>query len=437
MKVGAGLAKRVLLWGVPVAAGAAWVCLALKWGFDVHVGASGAILILSAFVGEFLPVDIERNGVRLTFALPFVASLALLDGPAVAAAVAVAAACCSQTFGRPPARRQVGFDAARRRVAGTAPAVWLPATVAASAVAGGATATLPALAAPRDDLRAILGAVVYIGFYGLVSFLLLAATRARAAPLGVGKRMLSRLRLGLACFFTYAVLGAAVAVLARERCLWGPPMALIPVWVFRSGLADKSSGYERYYETIKTLTLMLQRAHPYTHGHLERVAEYAEQVALRLGFASGHARLIREASVLHDLGKIEIDEAVLDKPGKLTEDEMMHVRLHAEFGAAILAPVGPFEALVPWVRHHHERPDGRGYPDRMLDVEIPLESKIIAVADAFDAMTVNELNGDRRSYRDPMSVEDALLELERCSGTQFDARVVAVFRDVVLSEVRP
>ena len=89
---------------------------------------------------------------------------------------------------------------------------------------------------------------------------------------------------------------------------------------------------------------------------------------------------------------------------------------------------------MPWVRHHHERPDGRGYPDRMLDVEIPLESKIIAVADAFDAMTVNDETGDRRSYRDPLSVKEALLELERCSGTQFDPRVVAVFREVVASE---
>jgi HD-GYP domain-containing protein (c-di-GMP phosphodiesterase class II) len=223
-------------------------------------------------------------------------------------------------------------------------------------------------------------------------------------------------------------------VLVREDCLWGLPFALVPLWALRSGLDVQGSTYARYYETIKALTLMLQRAHPYTHGHLERVAEYAEQVALRLGCAPSHARLIREASVMHDLGKIAVDEAVLDKPGRLSEEEMRHVRLHAEFGAAILEPVRSFQALVPWVRHHHERPDGRGYPDHMLDVEIPLESKIIAVADAFDAMTLNERNGERRLYREPMTVHEALNELDRCSGTQFDPTVVAVFRGVVLGE---
>jgi HD-GYP domain-containing protein (c-di-GMP phosphodiesterase class II) len=248
------------------------------------------------------------------------------------------------------------------------------------------------------------------------------------------RRALARLPVRASWLGVSLLLSIAVSVLLREKCPWCVPIALLPLWSLRLAVDTKHRGYERYYETIRTLTLMLQRAHPYTHGHLERVAAYAEQVALRLGFTAGHARSIREASVLHDLGKIAVDEAVLDKPGKLTEEEMAHVRLHAELGAEILAPVRPFEALVPWVRHHHERPDGRGYPDRMLDVEIPLESKIIAVADAFDAMTVNDETGDRRSYRDPLSVKEALLELERCSGTQFDPRVVAVFREVVASE---
>jgi putative nucleotidyltransferase with HDIG domain len=190
--------------------------------------------------------------------------------------------------------------------------------------------------------------------------------------------------------------------------------------------------YEHYYETITALTLMLQRAHPYTHGHLERVAKTAEEVARRLGLSSSRARMVREAAVLHDIGKIAVDEALLDKPGPLSESEMDHVRQHATWGAQILGPVRGFRDMLPWILHHHERPDGLGYPSGLADADIPLESKIIAVVDAYDAMTGSELPGTKRSYRDSMTVEEALQELNRCAGTQFDRRVVGAFRTVIL-----
>jgi putative nucleotidyltransferase with HDIG domain len=189
--------------------------------------------------------------------------------------------------------------------------------------------------------------------------------------------------------------------------------------------------YEHYYETITALTLMLQRAHPYTHGHLERVARTAEEVARRLGLNSQRARMVREAAVLHDIGKIAVDEQLLDKPSRLTDDEMEHVRQHAKWGSEILAPVQGFREMLPWILHHHERPDGRGYPMGLHDGDIPLESKIIAVVDAYDAMTGSEIPGARRTYREPLTVNEALVELERCSGTQFDTAVVHAFRAVV------
>jgi putative nucleotidyltransferase with HDIG domain len=197
-------------------------------------------------------------------------------------------------------------------------------------------------------------------------------------------------------------------------------------------LQYQSTMYEHYYETITALTLMLQRAHPYTHGHLERVARAAEEVAKRLGLSSQRARMVREAAVLHDIGKIAVDEALLDKPGKLTEGEMDHVRKHAEWGAEILHPVEGFREMLPWILHHHERPDGKGYPSQLPDAEIPIESKIIAVVDAFDAMTGGDIPGTRRTYREPMDIHEAFDELFRCSGTQFDPSVVTAFRAIVM-----
>jgi putative nucleotidyltransferase with HDIG domain len=196
-------------------------------------------------------------------------------------------------------------------------------------------------------------------------------------------------------------------------------------------LKQKADLYEHYYETITALNLMLQRAHPYTHAHLERVAHTAEEVARKLGLSSSRARLVREAAVLHDVGKIAVDEEVLDKPTKLTREEIDHVRKHAEWGAEILSPVRQFAPLVPWILHHHERPDGQGYPSGLSRDKIPIESRIIAVVDAFDAMTDSQDGNPGRSYRLPMSVEEAIEELERNAGTQFDEQVVRAFREVV------
>jgi HD-GYP domain-containing protein (c-di-GMP phosphodiesterase class II) len=106
--------------------------------------------------------------------------------------------------------------------------------------------------------------------------------------------------------------------------------------------------------------------------------------------------------------------------------------MHAEWGAEILSSVRTFREIRTWIRHHHERPDGTGYPHGLSDAEIPIESKIIAVVDAYDAMTGSDQLGTQRSYRDPMTVDEALEELTRCSGTQFDARVVGAFRGVVM-----
>ncbi|MEQ1933787.1 MAG: HD domain-containing phosphohydrolase, partial [Fimbriimonadaceae bacterium] len=170
---------------------------------------------------------------------------------------------------------------------------------------------------------------------------------------------------------------------------------------------------------------------PYTHRHLARVALASEEVALRLGLGTKRARLVREAAILHDLGKIAIDEDILDKPAKLTPEEFDHVKQHSEFGERILAPVAEFQEMKQWIRHHHERPDGTGYPDQLRDSQIPIESKIIAVVDAYDAMTGGCEGRDKRSYRDPMTPDQAMQELERCSGTQFDKAVVKTFKRVI------
>jgi len=154
------------------------------------------------------------------------------------------------------------------------------------------------------------------------------------------------------------------------------------------------------------------------HGHSGAVADLAARIGTALGWTPERLARLCLAAMLHDVGKIVVPEAILRKPAALTEDEMAIVRTHADAGAEIAAQIEGMETIAPWIRHSHEHVDGSGYPLGLRGEDIPLESRILLVADAFDAMTSD------RAYRAAMPVTDALAELRRCSGRQFDERCV-------------
>jgi putative nucleotidyltransferase with HDIG domain len=158
----------------------------------------------------------------------------------------------------------------------------------------------------------------------------------------------------------------------------------------------------------------------YTADHSGTVARYAAAMATSLGLAPRHVERVRVAGLLHDVGKIGIPDAVLLKPAKLTEAEWVMMRRHPELGAQMLDST-TLRDVRRWVLAHHERPDGKGYPYGLRGDDIPLEARIIAIADAFEAMTAD------RVYRSGMPQADAIAELRRCAGTQFDPEVVEVF----------
>jgi hypothetical protein len=164
-----------------------------------------------------------------------------------------------------------------------------------------------------------------------------------------------------------------------------------------------------------------------TEGHCQRVVEYSRAMAIALGLPAPQTAAIVHGAMLHDIGKIGVRDAILHKPGPLTAEERAEIERHAEIGYRMIAHIpflGPASLLV---RHHHERWDGRGYPDGLAGEAIPLGARIFAVADTFDAMTSD------RPYRAALPWETALAELAKCSGTQFDPRVVEVFIDLASS----
>ena len=176
--------------------------------------------------------------------------------------------------------------------------------------------------------------------------------------------------------------------------------------------------HEIAWETLDSLVAAVNDHDTFTGGHSERVSRVARDLARLLGHTPGEQEFIRQAGLVHDVGKVSIPDPVLRKRGSLTDEEMHLVRLHPIMGASILSRMPGMDRLVTVVLHHHEHWDGSGYPSGLKEIEIPVESRIIAIADAFDAMTAG--SPGRPSIR----TEDALAELRRCSGTQFDPLLV-------------
>ncbi|KNY28287.1 metal dependent phosphohydrolase [Pseudobacteroides cellulosolvens ATCC 35603 = DSM 2933] len=167
----------------------------------------------------------------------------------------------------------------------------------------------------------------------------------------------------------------------------------------------------------------------YTFGHCERVSSYAVMIAEAMGLELDEIQTILYAGLLHDIGKIELPKSILNKLGRLTSDEFELIRQHPVNSANILEPLSGINNLIDYVIHHHERYDGKGYPDGIAGEDISLGARILCVADSFDAMISD------RPYRKSMSIEEAFQELEKCSGSQFDPKIASLFVKIMRNKM--
>ncbi len=178
---------------------------------------------------------------------------------------------------------------------------------------------------------------------------------------------------------------------------------------------------------IEALVFALEAKDRYTAGHSRRVTEVALAIGNELGLSEHDMEDLRWGSLLHDVGKIAVDQLIQNKPGKLTREEYEHIMIHAQVGAGIVKPVANVR-VVEMIAHHHDHYDGTGLHQVVKGDEIPLAARILAVADAFDAMT------SERPYRSAMSRKEALDEIKRCTGTQFDPAIAAAFLKTPIAE---
>ncbi len=222
-------------------------------------------------------------------------------------------------------------------------------------------------------------------------------------------------------FFGISPLGILM-VIAYESYGWFSVLILFgPLLVARYSFSLYMDMKKMYFDTIQTLSKALDAKDEYTNGHSQRVAQYSVQIAERMGLSPKQLETTKTAALLHDIGKIGIKDDVLNKNGKLDFKEYYEIQQHPEIGANIIKDVASLRKVSEIIRHHHERYDGNGYPDSLLGTSIPIESSIIAVADAYDAMTSD------RSYRKAMSHGAAMEIIRSGGGSQFHPDVVKHF----------
>ena len=178
-------------------------------------------------------------------------------------------------------------------------------------------------------------------------------------------------------------------------------------------------------QIVRTLSGAIDAKDAYTNGHSTRVADYSKEIARRKGLSEESQNDIYMMGLLHDVGKIGIPDAIINKPEKLNDGEYSIIRQHPMMGADILKNITEFPKLATGARWHHERYDGKGYPDGLSGEDIPMEARIIAISDAYDAMS------SRRSYRDVLPQEQVRAEMEKGKGTQFDPEYIEIMLSMI------
>ena len=190
---------------------------------------------------------------------------------------------------------------------------------------------------------------------------------------------------------------------------------------FRAERARRAELERAYLETVRALACAIEARDPYTGGHVDRVATYATSLGRELGWSDDDLRSLQVGALLHDIGKIAVADAVLQKAAPLDEREWAAMRLHPALGANLVRGWAALQPALPAVLYHHERYDGTGYPTGLAGQAIPAMARIVAVADAFDAMLTD------RPYRSGLPLAEAVDELARCAGSQFDPAYTAAF----------
>lgn len=273
-----------------------------------------------------------------------------------------------------------------------------------------------------DFMNLIIPGVLYSSFFAVINAALVAGLFSTMAPNSfkhyfkelIGMTFLSTLSIGM-------FLGLILSVLFNALGMTGSLLFFLPILYSRYTFKLYVDMKDAYLVTIRALASSMDAKDHYTQGHSERVSEYAEAIAQKMNLSFDEVEIIRTAALLHDIGKIGIPDTILNKPGRLNDEEYKICQRHAEIGHSIIHGISYLKTSEDIIRSHHERFDGKGYPDGLAGKSIALETYIVALADAYDAMASD------RPYRTALPEEKILAIIAEERGTQFHPDVVDVF----------
>jgi putative nucleotidyltransferase with HDIG domain len=414
-----GRTSRVELYAAVLAVSSVVTAIALI-GFGSTVKNPLALVFLCIGAALAQRSQIEVSGVHTVSVSLFPIILAaVLCGPLGAMAVSVASMVGDETR---PLTRFVLYASSRS----------LTGAVAGIVASAFALETFPSILA-ATAAAAVCTQILDLAFAAFVYCL-----KGYGSPVAA-LRETGPLSLGGLPIYIPAVSLLAWGYLARDNGWWVLPLFLVPalaahrsfvLYQAERKLAGELAEVNRHLELTNlqfatALVWTLDATNEYTAGHSAAVAIYARDIATRLGLPDDQIQLVHRAGLVHDIGKIGLPPSLLEKPGALTLDERRQMEEHSEIGERILAKVDDYAEIAKIVRHHHERVDGQGYPDGLAGDEIPLLSRIIAVADAYNAMTSD------RPYRDAMPSQVARMRLAQAVESQFDTSVTAAFEAIL------
>jgi putative nucleotidyltransferase with HDIG domain len=359
--------------------------------------------IVLSTVAEFMPVDLPFGG-RVTIGFPIDFVVILIYGPFFAICVTFMGEILGDILNRKTIWYKTLFNASQYALS--------------AGIAGMVYQGLGGVVGEVNLTNYIVPAAICAISYFLINsnlFMIVVSLSEEVSILSVWEK---QIRGTLATYIALAPIGFIMALVYANIGIWGIILFFFPLFLARRSFELYTKMRKMYLETIRALAAAIDAKDPYTKGHSERVAKIAVVLATELNLSDRDIENIEYTALLHDIGKIGIDDRILGKSSKLSNEEFKKIKEHPIVGAKIIEPIDFLKNSYETIYHHHERYNGGGYPDGLKEKDIPLCARIIAVADAYDAM------GSDRPYRKKLSKEKILKEFTEQSGKQFDPQIV-------------
>ena len=362
--------------------------------------------LIISILAEFVPVELPMGGaISIGFPIDFL--LILVYGPAVAMLTSSLAALIGEMIERKISWYKIIFNASQYAVT--------------TGIAGIVYQKAGGIVGAEDILEYILPAFICALTYCVVNIILFAIVVLFSQHKGIKTIWRMSIKEMIPSYIAEAPMGFLMAIVYMEVGIIGILLFFFPLLLARRSFELYTKMRKVYLDTIRALAAAIDAKDPYTKGHSERVSKNAVALAQEMNLPDREIENIEYSALLHDVGKIGIEDSILGKKDKLNDQEFKKIKEHTIMGANIIEPVDFLKNSYKAIYHHHERYNGNGYPDGIKEEEIPLSAKIIAVADSYDAM------GSDRPYRKKLSKDKIIKEIKEQSGKQFDPNVVKAF----------